>query len=574
VLEETSASSIIKPGLLETISVHLRRTKETGKFIIVPSGKELEKRLMDQVKISWEAAIEKSKKYLRKKTDRLEVVIRFDKRLGYYTGDSLGTALAILFLEEILKFYNSPVIINKNSVVAITGGMDKDANILPVSEEIIKEKIEVVFYSGINLFVVPKPDEAAANEKLEDIKSQYPNRKLKLISVEDFDDVLNRRDIVEIRKQKIILRSAKFALKNWAAVLFLAMVIFLVYVGRFYDFNTNPAILVNKGYWLSVQNKNGKELWSKEMNFNADKLLYGSYKKISQLIYDVDGDGNSEVLLANEFFDADNFELNHGISCYDSDMNRLWHYKFEKVVSTPSGSHNSQYLSYLIDIVKEGDEVILYSFAVNAPLYPSVIYKLNARTGEKLEGELWHYGHLAAGLIGDFDSNSEKELVMVGINNAFERCVLFSIDLKNLSGQSPYLSDNKFLEIGKANFNEYILLPKTDYSDYFRLRFNWVVRGDFGVERETKRFNFYTIEGEKFEDLIAIGYYFNFELDEYTIYIGDAAQVKRDSLVARGEISGPYTTSPEFIQMLEDQIRYWDGKKFISFEDWKNKSRP
>jgi len=258
VMEETSASSNIKPGLLETISVHLRKSKETRKFIIVPSGKELEKRLIDQVKISWGVAVEKSKKYLRKNIDRIEIVMSFDKRLGYYSGESLGTALSILFLEEILKFYNSPVIININSIAAITGGMDKDANILSVSEAIINEKTEVVFYSDINLFVVPKADEAAANEKLEKLEIQYPNRKLKLISVEDFDDVLNRRDIVEIRKQKIILRSAKFALKNWAAVLFLTMVIFLLYVGRFYDFDTNPAILVNKGFWLSVQNKNGK----------------------------------------------------------------------------------------------------------------------------------------------------------------------------------------------------------------------------------------------------------------------------------------------------------------------------
>ena len=280
------------------------------------------------------------------------------------------------------------------------------------------------------------------------------------------------------------------------------------------------------------------------------------------------------MFLANEHFNADNLELEHGISCYDSDQNRLWHYKFEKVVSTPGSSHNSQYISNLIDIVKEGNEVILYLFAFNMPLYPSVIYKLNARTGEKLEGELWHYGHLAGGLIGDFDSNSEKELVMVGINNAFERCVLFSIDLKNLNGQSHFLSDKKFLGIGKANFNEYILLPKTDYNDYFRMRFNRIIRGEFGAERETKRFNFYTTEGEKFEDLIAIGYYFSYELDEYTIYVGDAAQVKRDSLIARGKISGPYTTSPEFIQMLEDQLLYWDGEKFISYEEWKKRSRP
>jgi len=350
VIEETTKNGSLKLGLLESISVSLKKTKDSGKFIIVPSGKELEKRLINQVKTSWKVALNNSSNYIKKKNDNLDVVVSFDKRFGYYTGDSLGTALAILFLEEILRFYNSPIIIDKRNITAITGGIDEDGNLISVSNEIIKQKTEVVFYSDVNLFVLPNQDEAVAKNELGRLHSIYPKRRLKIESVETFEDLLNRRNIVEIRKQKVIVRSAKFASKNWAAVSLLTIVIFLMYVGRFYDFDNNPAILVNKGYWLSVQNKNGKELWKKRMWFDQTKVGGSSLSLVAEKIVDINNDGTNEIIIARDDPRQYSPPKQPGrVAVYSSDGKQIWEYYFRDTIESVEMVHSSRYQSCIID---------------------------------------------------------------------------------------------------------------------------------------------------------------------------------------------------------------------------------
>lgn len=46
-------------------------------------------------------------------------------------------------------------------------------------------------------------------------------------------------------------------------------------------------------------------------------------------------------------------------------------------------------------------------------------------------------------------------------------------------------------------------------------------------------------------------------------------EVARDSLVARGELFPPHTHTPEFINSLWEQLRYWDGEKFVREEELK-----
>ena len=562
VLEEKNNVSEVKTGFLETISVHLRKTKEIGKFIIVPSGKELEKRLIAQVEMSWEVAVKKSKKYLRKKNDPLNVVISFDNRLGYYTGDSLGTALAILFLEELLIFYNSPIIINKKNIVAITGGIDKESNILPVSEIIIKEKTEVVFYSGINLFVVPKQDEAASKEKLEKLKSQYPERKLKILSVEDFDDVLNRRDIVEIRKQKIILRTAKFAIKNWAAVLFFVMVIFLVYVGHFYDFNTNPVLIEQKGYWLHVQNKNGKELWKKRMGFSADIMYDNQMKYVTQKIIDVDNDGTNEVILTRE--DPKQYiPAKHpsSVTCFSWEGEQVWKYNFRDTIASIDMIHSNFFASFLIDTITINESKAIACFANNV-LYPSAVYFLNLKTGERIGTTLWNVGHLHSGIFKDLNEDGRLELIMSGLNNSLGRVIIFSIDIDKIGGQLPAIGDRIFKELPAAEVNNYVVLPKSDYTNHFGLKFN--EDGWGGVKNLNIRglSLIYLYEGQK-PDYKGIVVELNKDLTVKGLDISEGFQIARDALVESGDLQAPYSATKEYHDILFEQIRYWDGQNFV-----------
>ena len=566
VLEEAISSGNIKLGLLESITVSLKKTKDIGKFVIVPSGKELEKRLIDQVKTSWKVALNYSSNYLRKKIDNLDVIVSFDKRFGYYTGNSLGTALTIIFLEELLKFYNSPIIINKRNVTAITGGIDEYGNILSVTNEIIRQKMGVVFYSNVNLFVISKQDETDANNELSYLKSKYPKRKLNIESIENFDDLLNRRNIVDIKKQKAIVRSAKFALKNWAAVLFLAMVLILVYVGRFYDFDDNPAILVNKGYWLSVQNKNGKELWKKRMGFSSYINLDKELVHVTQKIIDVDDDGTNEVILArDDYLQYRPSKQSGRVACFSSDGEQIWEYYFRDTIASIEMNHSSQYESFIIDTITFNKTKVIACSANNV-LYPSAIYFLDVKTGERIDTTMWHVGHLHSGIFKDLNQDGKLELIMAGLNNSLGRVVIFSIDVDKIGGQLPAIGDRMFEELTVAEVNNYAVLPKSDYTRYFGLKFNHDSWGAVNNYFGKNNIHIFLYEGP-FPDYKGIMVDLNNDLSVNKFDISEDFQVARDALVESGELQQPYSHTKEYLNILFEQIRFWDGTKFVTEEE-------
>jgi len=102
VLEQAASNDRNSFGLLETISIQIKQEKHETKFHISPSGKEIEERLNEQIKISWQAALECVKKHIRKPEKRHYVFIQFDHHYGEYVGNSLGAALTLAFMKELL----------------------------------------------------------------------------------------------------------------------------------------------------------------------------------------------------------------------------------------------------------------------------------------------------------------------------------------------------------------------------------------------------------------------------------------------------------------------------------------
>ncbi|MCJ7553006.1 MAG: hypothetical protein MUO34_03895, partial [Ignavibacteriaceae bacterium] len=230
-------------GTIDSITVRINKCDEKDKFIIIPSEKELEKKILEQCQNSWLLALNLLKVYVKKPCEYHEVIISFDKKEGIYEGNSLGIALTLSFLEQLLGFYNPAYIIKIKEQSAFTGGVTETGKVLCTSEEIIKQKVAAIFFSEMNAFVIPKTEETYAYFSLTQLKKNYPDRKLKLIPVEEINDVINRRDVVDIKKQKLIVRSGKILKKNWAVVSLSIMIFGIIYFANLWDFDYNPAIL-------------------------------------------------------------------------------------------------------------------------------------------------------------------------------------------------------------------------------------------------------------------------------------------------------------------------------------------
>lgn len=418
-------------GAVDSLTIKISRTKKKDKFIVVPSESEKDKKLEKQINTSWLRAKEYCKKYLRKMSDYHEVIISFDEHLGIYRGESVGTAITIGFIEELLKYYNSQTILKPIGGVVFTGGILENGELNPVSEEIIKKKVQIAFYSNCSTLVVPKDDETFALHKLEEIRNEFPHRSLRIVGVKDLNEILFRRDLVEINKQKLVVRASKFVVKNWAGVVFaVVLTVLLTYIFAL-DFDDNPAIVEADSQSLYVKNRNGKILWIKNVTMPKEassnsNILYGATR-----IVDINNDGKNEVLYrGGEYTTIPNINTRPGITCTHHKGEILWKYSFSDSVVSEREILDSFYsVSGIVDTITFNNEKSLFLSVSNMNSFSSAIFRVDLKTGRRLPGTMWCSGFVIDAIIKDLDNDGDKEMLAVGVDNGFEEIVILHMNL-------------------------------------------------------------------------------------------------------------------------------------------------
>jgi len=551
-------------GLLESVDISIGKNSKSSKdkFSIIPSYEAIEKRLYKQILTSWEVAREKCSQDLKKLHPAHDVIIKFSEKYANYIGESLGVALTIGFIEELYKFYNPPIDVSINKTAVFTGGIDDKGYVRPVSDKVIKNKVKTVFYSCKNIFAIPKKDEIPAMEMLEELRKKYPKRKLKLVLIEDINDLFNRRDIVSIEKQSLLKRSSK-VLKKRSVTITLAVILFgIILFNILKYFDPNPASIVDGDNIVKVENKYGKVLFEKKVGFQFTANTSINTKLSKRRLIDINNDGIKELLLCAENFEGLKAKNKTGrIACFSNKGKLLWDFTFYYEISTPREKFSPNYsIRAILAVTEENNKKVIYINAQNIIYYPNVIIRLDAETGKKLPGILWHSGGINNAVIGDFNEDNKQELVAAGINNGYERAVVFSINIEGLKNdtRSPSTASYSFIGYKLAEFNKYILLPKTDYNSYCQLRYNSNTGLTFNPMNE--KFIIYTIEGEAPKDITGVGYYLDKHLSNPEVLIGDAFQVRRDSLVVHGKLNPPLTNTKEYENILLNQFEEWDAK--------------
>ena len=553
---------ISSSGYLESISIVIKSGDK--KFHISPSELENDEQLEKQIDLCCNKTIEYCRQYIKKIKENHTIYIYFENKLGVITGNSLGTALTLLFIEAFLKYYNSPVIVNISKCIAITGGLDLSSKILSTSKIIIQAKTEAVFFSEVKVFCVPKIAELWAEEKIAELKILYPAKELKIIGLTDLDDLLSRRNIIDIHKKNWLQRIAGYLITKWKSIILALIITFILSFIFVLDFDDNPAMFLQENKLLQIKNKNGKVLWTVVMNF--DPLTGLDQSTTSRKIVDIDEDGTNEVLICEENLVPEMY--NYGrLACYNYKKQIIWEYTFRDTVSTFRRWNNLYHIS-IIDTITLNNRKLVVCSTRNIPNFPSAVFKLDLLTGNRVDSlnTFWNAGTLNNGIIGDYNKDGRKEIVLGGLHNGFQRAILVSIDIESLSGQTPSPERYKFINKPLAKVNQFILLPNSDYGKLYA-RSNSVAHQHLYFKERNEEFETATIDGS---DKGVLFYYgFDKYLNLRWIDCGDDAQLARDSLVAKGVLNKPFTNTNEYFELLRKQIQYWDGEKFISIDERK-----
>lgn len=535
-------------GFLEIVKVEI--SSGENQFIIEPHSPDIDYDIQEQIHLCWNNALKYCRNYIKKIKPSHKVKLIFENRLGTYIGSSLGSALTLSFIEAILKYYNAPVLININGIAALSGGIDRNNSIISIGNKMMEIKVETVFYSDAKFFCVPKSDEHIALERLKILNQKYPQRNLKIISITDIDDLLNRRNLVQIKKINYVERIFLYIIKKWQSILIASVITGLLLFIFEVDLDDNPMMFEQTGEILIIQNKNGKVLWEVALNYNP-LISEEDRSRSTRKIIDIDGDGINEIILTEEKIDFENYDISRAV-CFDKNKNQIWEYYFRDSVSTFK-KWTTNYRLSIIDTATLNGKKVLFLSARNIPNFANAIFKLDLLTGKRFDSTstLWNAGGITNAMIGDFNEDGKKEIIAAGMNNGYERAILFSADLDKIAGQTPSPERYRFNNISDAKLNRYLLLPHTDYGKLFS-RYNLVPVNSLYYTSSSKEIVVMTSEGVD----NSIGFYYGFDKDLNFQWVdcGDSAQQLRDSLVIKGILNPPLTNTVEYFKILEEGI--------------------
>jgi hypothetical protein len=550
-IEENGIQTTDNYGFLETVRVTLNKRKDENKLYVFPSVGVLDERIEKQIFDSLSYAIKYLGKYKKKFSEYHDIFIYFENYSANYIGNSLGIALTVGFIEQLTSLYNLPFLINIQNNVASTGSVSVNGKINSINKEFIEKKIEVVFYSPIDNFIVPKGDEIHAVKKLAQLKELYPQRNLQISGVDDLEDIFNRRNLINISKQNILLRSYKTSKKNWQVSALIILLYMITAIVLIRDFDENPGILENAGNNLYIKNKSGRILWTKIVDFDTSlSLSKYDLNRVSKLV-DVNNDGFNEIIISNESSGQDKSSASNGkIECYNYRGTLMWVFNFEKMSLSSVGSITPSYISNLVDTISLNDKKkYLIAFAADITTYNSAIFKIDLESGRQSKDILWHKGPIRDCRIIDFNNDGKKEIAFAAFNTSFEKVVLGIIDPNSFFGQCPSSDYFTFKCNVPKELLAYIMLPKTDFTGWLKKTGPPLKIGCFN-NPDKKTISLKSAESGNIEAMIDFFIPFN----------------SKNISVSLTKSPGTEKLLPQTIikNKLKDEILFWNGKEFLN----------
>ena len=250
-------------GVIDTLSIILSpsTTLINDEFSIVPGFPKLEKKIEQQLYNSWNYA----KSFLSIENDskipKFKVVIVYNKRLGFYTGDSNGVALTIAFISKLSKYLNLSKIIEINNNVIFTGLVDKQGVIGEVSKEVIEKKIKIAFYSKYHCLVIPKNDYLHAEKILAIEKKNYPKREISLVPVNNIGEIISNPEISNLTEINFWnFYQKKLKRNNFNLIIAsLFLITFIILLSLSYSISQNNSSIENEDFLVYATAEYGLE---------------------------------------------------------------------------------------------------------------------------------------------------------------------------------------------------------------------------------------------------------------------------------------------------------------------------
>lgn len=318
-----------------------------------------------------------------------------------------------------------------------------------------------------------------------------------------------------------------------------------------------PAGFRIDGSELVVLAKNGHELWrynTRLENLLDDKAYHSrfqtkSYKAATDLpwimIRDINKDGKPEVLFCTWASDE---HRGGDLICFNDRGKELWRFRGGREMWCGTRPYSSEYNIVGFDTLDIDDgtpEIVVISHQTPNWLAQLAVLDANGR----LTGEFWNSGHLSDFTLADLEQDSQKELLVVGLNNEYTKGCLIVFDPRDISGCSPQAkAEFTCRGVGPGTEKYYLLFPRTD-----------VDLASYPVEA-VGRINAETPNILSLETVIS-GIYFilDFNLSVEDVTLSHGFMIKHSEALAAGRVDSSLE-NPRYKEDLIKGVLYYDGR--------------
>jgi hypothetical protein len=398
--------------------------------------------------------------------EEISCAIGFEPKEFLQKGRSGGFALAMLLYASVLRLRGGRTFVDLRNDVVVTGDIAESGEVLPVDPRGLEQKVSVAFFSPFRTFVVPASQVAAAEAEVLRLRRLYPHRTLEIVGVRHLRDAVNDLRIVRHREQGRIAYGSRVLWRHRSAlfsvIAAVGIIVTLVWTwpGRI---DGEPALLAYNGEKLLVKNSVGRTLRAYDVGVEA----VGTYEQDMEhlrtfsALVDVNGDGRKELIYCHPGKGNGWDELRCVSLASDS---TLWTYAFQKKVTFPRkpdirGDDYRLFTFAAGDFVGDGHPLVVA--VADQVFFPSLVIKLDARTGQELDFFL-NTGELGAlAVLPGTDGGEGSRIIVGGVNNAYQEAIVAGFNPRYIHGCSPSQGGYAPGGIDPGLETWYIRIPKT-----------------------------------------------------------------------------------------------------------------
>jgi hypothetical protein len=392
--------------------------------------------------------------------------LTYEMNIQLHEGRSSNAAVAVLLASGAQRAGDARRQFTVVPEVCITGEIDAEGKMLPVSIDSVREKAEAFFFSWAEALVVPMAQEQLFRAILEGLAGDYPNRRYVLSGLNRVDDVYYDRRLTVLEELNPAMKLARKAWKRKFEAFGTTVIIALLFIigSLLYGpIDRNPVRGEIVGDYLELYNKYSQQLT--RIHLGNDFKQHFSYPYITGSFFhltDITGDGFNELFYYKQDVPVTSI-IPELIAWSISGDSLIWSQKLSYNMSFPNrfGEYGKFFFGYQItSTTDENGHHVLITVLNEYRYFPSLLQKIDVQTGNVLS-YYYHAGHIRSLSLMDLDGDGISEVLIGGVNNSEDAAFFAIIDMNSISGHS-HLTDLYYVEgFARANERAYLLMPPT-----------------------------------------------------------------------------------------------------------------